>query len=435
MSGTQQESTELERQAVKKGVVEEQRSKKEEACKKGEEQIGKKRKGEEQRSKKGEDQVSKKGEEQKSKKGEDQVSKRGEEQRSKKGEDQVSKKGEEQKSKKGEDQVSKKGEEQRSKKGEDQVSKKGEEQKSKKEENQVSKKGEEQIGKKRKEEVCKKGEEQVSKKGEEQVSKKGEEQRSKKGENQVSKKGEEQRSRKGEDQEEPKAVCSIDWKAKCEAEWKLTDKGISTPDSLDWQCVYRKKPFGRNLLKSPNPEGLSTSQPAPQPPEDVPPPMQPLEEIGDFSGWQMTTEHIPVDTSGIPPGVVVCYLPNYSWSIKEQCVDLKAEGLWEELLDSYQPDIYILDWYEDSKLDKHVYELHVKLLAEDQKTVIEEFSHTPENEMSGDSKNWICVSRIFKNYGPGVRYIHFLHKSKDLFVIGFHRTRLTNSTVFVQLRD
>ncbi|XP_029427484.1 F-box only protein 50 [Rhinatrema bivittatum] len=247
-------------------------------------------------------------------------------------------------------------------------------------------------------------------------------------------------SRKGEQeqrpqQEEPKAEGASDWKAKCEAEWKLKAKGINAPDSLDWQFIYKKKPFGRNFLKSSNPEGLSTDEPPPQPLADVPPPRQPLEEIGDFSGWQVTTEHIPVDTSGIPPGVVVCYLPNYSWCIKEQCIDLKAEGLWEELLDSSsQPDIYILDWYEDSKLHKHVYELHVKLLAEDQKTVIKEFSCTPENDMSGDTKNWIYVSHTFTNYGPGVRFIHFLHKSKDLFVVGFHRTRLTNSKVFAQLR-
>ncbi|XP_030044486.1 F-box only protein 50 isoform X2 [Microcaecilia unicolor] len=311
------------------------------------------------------------------------------------------------------------------------IDKDGEEERCKEGEEQTCQKGEEQTCEKGEEQRCKEGEEQTCQKGEEQTCQKGEEQRCKKGEEQTCQKGEEQRCK----EPKPKATPAIDWKAKCEREWKLSDKGISTPDSLDWQCIYGKKPFGRNLLKSPNPEGLSTSVPPPQPSELEPPPMQPLEEIGDFSGWQVTTEHIPVDTSGIPPGVVVCYLPNYSWSIKEQCVDLKAEGLWEELLDSYQPDIFILDWYEDSKLDKHVFELHIKLLAEDQKTVIKEFSHAPENKMSGDTKNWICVSHIFKNYGPGVRYIHFLHKSKDLFVVGFHRTRITNSTVFVQLRD
>lgn len=34
-----------------------------------------------------------------------------------------------------------------------------------------------------------------------------------------------------------------------------------------------------------------------------------------------------------------------SWTVKQQCVDLLAEGLWEELLDDQQPDITVMDWY------------------------------------------------------------------------------------------
>lgn len=33
-----------------------------------------------------------------------------------------------------------------------------------------------------------------------------------------------------------------------------------------------------------------------------------------------------------------------SWFSMEQVVDLKAEGLWEELLDDFQPEIVIQDW-------------------------------------------------------------------------------------------
>ena len=29
----------------------------------------------------------------------------------------------------------------------------------------------------------------------------------------------------------------------------------------------------------------------------------------------------------------------------KQVVDLKAEGLWEELLDEFQPEIVIQDWW------------------------------------------------------------------------------------------
>ena len=33
-----------------------------------------------------------------------------------------------------------------------------------------------------------------------------------------------------------------------------------------------------------------------------------------------------------------------SWFSMEQVVDLKAEGLWDELLDDFQPEIVIQDW-------------------------------------------------------------------------------------------
>lgn len=37
--------------------------------------------------------------------------------------------------------------------------------------------------------------------------------------------------------------------------------------------------------------------------------------------------------------------PALSWFSMEQVVDLKAEGLWEELLDDFQPEIVIQDWW------------------------------------------------------------------------------------------
>lgn len=39
------------------------------------------------------------------------------------------------------------------------------------------------------------------------------------------------------------------------------------------------------------------------------------------------------------------YALSHSWTVKHQCVDLLAEGLWEELLDDEQPDITVMDWY------------------------------------------------------------------------------------------
>lgn len=97
----------------------------------------------------------------------------------------------------------------------------------------------------------------------------------------------------------------------------------------------------------------------------------PLYLAGDFSDWTTSNDVLPYDSSHIPEGAVVCHLARYrleslrisrnllvitsvpllccfcvhSWFSTEQIVDLKAEGLWEELLDDFQPEIIIEDWW------------------------------------------------------------------------------------------
>ncbi|XP_068577272.1 F-box only protein 50 isoform X3 [Cebidichthys violaceus] len=222
-----------------------------------------------------------------------------------------------------------------------------------------------------------------------------------------------------------------EWRKRCENEWSL--QGAPMPDSLDWKSVYDAKPLGRNLLKNPSPHGVSKDIPPPEPdlpevPTRGPPRFQPH---GDFSGWTTSTETLPYDSSGIPAGAVVCQLPRYSWFTMEQVVDLKAEGLWEELLDDFQPEIVIQDWYEESQLHKSIYELHVKLLGADKSTVISEHTANPTEDCSAYSHNWKEVSHVFSGYGPGVRYVHFQHRLKNQFLNGFYATLSSDSSVMV----
>nr|ADK32635.1 nonspecific cytotoxic cell receptor protein 1 [Lutjanus sanguineus] len=227
-------------------------------------------------------------------------------------------------------------------------------------------------------------------------------------------------------------MSAAEWKKKCEAEWSL--QGAPMPDSLDWKSVYDAKPLGRNLLKNPAPHGLSKDTPPPEPelpdePDRGPPRFQP---DGDFSGWTTSTEVLPYVTSGIPEGVVICALPQYSWFSMEQVVDLKAEGLWDELLDDFQPEIVIQDWYEESQLHASIYQLHVKLLGADKSTVISEHTANPTEDLSSYSHNWKEVSHVFSGYGPGVRYVHFVHRLKNSFLNGFYSTKFTGSSVIVK---
>uniref|UniRef100_A0A674N0C6 P1, F-box associated domain containing n=1 Tax=Takifugu rubripes TaxID=31033 RepID=A0A674N0C6_TAKRU len=189
-------------------------------------------------------------------------------------------------------------------------------------------------------------------------------------------------------------MSDAEWKNRCGSEWGLL--GAPMPDGLDWKSVYEAKPFGRNLLRNPSPFGLSKDIPPHKPdlpdePDFGPPRFQPDE---DFSGWTTNTEVLPYDRSGIPAGAVVCRLPRYSWFSLEQLVDLKAEGLWEELLDNFQPEIHIQDWYEESQLHDSIYQLQVKLLGADKSTVISEYTTSPTEDRSRYSRAWKEVSLL-----------------------------------------
>ncbi|XP_076017556.1 F-box only protein 50 [Genypterus blacodes] len=227
-------------------------------------------------------------------------------------------------------------------------------------------------------------------------------------------------------------MSSAEWKQKCAAAWSL--QGAPMPDSLDWKSLYEAKPLGRNLLRNPEPHGLSKDTPPPEAELSEEPPRGPprFEPEGNFTGWTTNTEVLPHDTSGIPAGAVVCQLPQHSWFSMEQVVDLKAEGLWEELLDEFQPEILIQDWYEESQLHESIYQLHVKLMGADKSTVIAEHSVNPTEDLSTYSHNWKEVSHVFAGYGPGVRYVHFLHRLKNQFMMEFFQTRFTGTSVIVK---
>ncbi|KAM7060226.1 F-box only protein 50-like [Molossus nigricans] len=163
--------------------------------------------------------------------------------------------------------------------------------------------------------------------------------------------------------------------------------------------------------------GINIYEPAPP----TGPTQQPLESLGNFRGWYIRTEQLQ---------------HNCSWTVKHQCVDLLAEGLWEELLDDEQPDITVMDWFEDSRLDTCVCELHVWLLAADRHTIIAQHHVAPRTSGRGPPGHWVQVSHVFRQYGPGVRFVHFLHKTKNRQEPGgLLRTRVTDSSVSVQFRE
>ncbi|XP_039366519.1 F-box only protein 17-like [Mauremys reevesii] len=181
-----------------------------------------------------------------------------------------------------------------------------------------------------------------------------------------------------------------------------------------WSRICLLEPFGRNLLRNPcGQDQFSHWQ---------------VERGGH--GWQVEENGCPVE--GAP--AQTCFTTSFEWCIKSQLVDLLKEGLWEKLLDTYQPEIYISDWWGTQRNGGCEYSICVKLLAANRRTVIAEFQANSDAIQQWNDAQYHQVSYRFRKYGRGVRYVHFLHKGKDThFRPGHYGARITNSTVMVKL--
>ncbi|XP_039366514.1 F-box only protein 17-like isoform X1 [Mauremys reevesii] len=181
-----------------------------------------------------------------------------------------------------------------------------------------------------------------------------------------------------------------------------------------WSRICLLEPFGRNLLRNPcGQDQFSHWQ---------------VEHGGH--GWQVEENRCLVE--GAP--AQTCFVSSFRWCVKSQLVDLLEEGLWEELLDTYQPEIYISDWWGAREDCGCEYSICVKLLAANRSTVIAEFQANPDPVQQWNDQQYHQVSHRFRQYGRGVWYVHFLHKGKDThFWAGHYGARITNSTVLVKL--
>ncbi|XP_075773336.1 F-box only protein 27 [Pelodiscus sinensis] len=183
-----------------------------------------------------------------------------------------------------------------------------------------------------------------------------------------------------------------------------------------WSHLCLREPFGRNLLRNPCGQiGSGHWQ---------------VQHGGN--GWNVEENRCPVE--GAP--AQTCFVSSFSeWCEKSQLVDLLKEGLWAERLDTYQPEIYISDWWGAREDCGCKYSLCVKLLAANQRTVIAEFQASPDPIPQWNDQQYQQVSHRFSQYGTGVRYVHFFHRGTDTqFWAGHYGARITNSMVMVKLR-
>ncbi|KAE8585855.1 hypothetical protein XENTR_v10021476 [Xenopus tropicalis] len=206
------------------------------------------------------------------------------------------------------------------------------------------------------------------------------------------------------------------WKIKCQQEWRkeVFNSALSIPN-MNWQRLYLKKPFLRNLIRNPcGTEGL-----------------QHWESTDGGDGWKVEDNHFPLEVADSQTSFVT----SFRWCKKTQDVDLLKEGLWEDLLDNQQPPICISDWYAGRCDCGCVYEIKVQLLSKDRKHCIDEFTASPDPIPQWNNGIYHQVSHVFHGYGPGVRFVRFFHMGKDTqFWKGWYGSRITNSSVIVRIK-
>ncbi|RXM35732.1 hypothetical protein EOD39_3943 [Acipenser ruthenus] len=252
------------------------------------------------------------------------------------------------------------------------------------------------------------------------------------------------------------------WKFKAEEEKKhLQIVKKCVPANFDWKRLCLKGPFNKNLIQNPFGEDLAgicstfvssylyvnvvfTSSRNRQKRialtinlflqaitvefEKVTPRTIKCYKKLEFNGKCFNRQQRCKLTSGTD--VVQC------WCRKSQTINLLEVGLWEDILDNYQPEICIEDWYSSHRDCGGEYLMKVKLLAADKRTVLQKYNSGLKIVPIQPVQCWEKVIHVFYNYGPGVRYVKFKHAAKDvLFWKGHFGTWVTKTSLTVRLKD
>lgn len=190
-----------------------------------------------------------------------------------------------------------------------------------------------------------------------------------------------------------------------------------------WRKVATNNPFDKNLLK--NHTG----------------------EKGNFEHWLIThnggdrwkLEKPPVgvfnvDGDNSDLNIESSFVSSYGVCVKSQMIDLLKEGFSAQILDTLQPEITVSEYYARRIDCSAEYALHVELLTADKNRVDDiKFKHLLNTE---NSHGWQKVTHTFRNYGPNVRFINFVHKGKDLkFWAGHYGSKMAKANVQISLRS
>ncbi|RVE70913.1 hypothetical protein OJAV_G00068600 [Oryzias javanicus] len=123
------------------------------------------------------------------------------------------------------------------------------------------------------------------------------------------------------------------------------------------------------------------------------------------------------------------FVTSYRMCLKSQLINLRKEGYNFSFMDEIQPHIRISDWYAPRYDCGSEYLIIVELLNNRRK-VLQKFAPETVTFPQWNDQPWNQMTHVFKDYGPGVRYIRFTHGGKDTqFWAGWYGVRVTDSCV------
>ncbi|XP_070806331.1 F-box only protein 27-like isoform X1 [Pituophis catenifer annectens] len=209
------------------------------------------------------------------------------------------------------------------------------------------------------------------------------------------------------------AVWKLQWRR--EPAMRAALEAAGRCPRLRWSRLAVRRPLGRNLVR--NPCGRDHFQ------------HWTVQIPGWNDGWNVEESRAPLEGAEAQ----TCFASSFGWCQKEQMIDLLKEGFWRDLLDTYQPDIVVSDWWGGRQDCGCEYELYVVLLAANKKRKIDVFEAKPDPIPQWNDASYQKVTHTFRRYGPGVRYILFRHRGKDTqFWAGHYGARVTNSSVIIR---
>ncbi|KAM3872060.1 F-box only protein 6-like [Diretmus argenteus] len=198
------------------------------------------------------------------------------------------------------------------------------------------------------------------------------------------------------------------WRERCRREgYQLSD---ASRRPTDWRLFYFLCKARRNLLQNTTGEQNLNN-------------WQLLENGGDR--WKVETPMVPHPDAAVHK----VFVTSYHMCKKSQLIDLEKEGYNKAFMDHFQPDIKISDWYAPRWDCGCEYMIRVELLNQKMKP-IQTFAPESIYFEQWNEQQWNQVTHVFKNYGPGVRYVHFIHGGRDTqFWAGWYGIRVTDSRV------